>query len=47
MALNPISSEEVLAWCARRRLQLTPYEHSLIDRLDDLYLSVLNTKAPT
>ncbi|TFW15971.1 phage tail assembly chaperone [Duganella callida] len=44
MALNPLSSDEVLKWCARQRLSLSPYEHTLIDRLDDLYLSYQNQK---
>lgn len=35
----PISSEEVLAWCARQRVNFEPYEHDILDRLDDLYLS--------
>jgi hypothetical protein len=35
----PISSEEVLAWCARQRVSFEPHEHDILDRLDDLYLS--------
>jgi len=35
----PISSEEILAWCARQRVSFEPHEHDILDRLDDLYLT--------
>jgi hypothetical protein len=35
----PITSEEVFMWCARRRISFEPFEHDIIDLLDDLYLS--------
>lgn len=39
MGPNPITSEEVLAWCIRQQVALTPSEHTVIDQLDDLFLS--------
>lgn len=39
MAVNPITSTEILAWQARYRLALDPFEHQLLDRLDALFLS--------
>lgn len=39
MGPNPITSEEVLCWCARQGISFTPFENSVIDQLDDLYLS--------
>ncbi len=45
MAVNPLGSAEILAWQARHRVFLTPFEEGLIDQLDALYLSHQN-KAP-
>lgn len=39
MVPNPITSEEVIAWCARQGISFTPFENTVIDRLDDLFLS--------
>ena len=39
MGPGPISSTEVLDWCARRRVVFEPYEHDILDRIDGLYLS--------
>lgn len=39
MGPGPISSTEVLDWCARRRVVFEPHEHDILDRIDDLYLS--------
>lgn len=39
MGPGPLSSDEVLKWCARQRVSFEPYEHDILDRLDDLYLS--------
>lgn len=39
MAANPISSTEIRDWCALRRVSFEPFEHDVIDRLDDLFLS--------
>ncbi|WP_426076896.1 phage tail assembly chaperone [Janthinobacterium sp. PSPC3-1] len=39
MAVNPIASTEILAWQARHRLAVEPFEHQLLDSLDALFLS--------
>lgn len=39
MGMNPLSSTEVLAWLARRRRRLDPFEHDILDQIDDVYLS--------
>jgi hypothetical protein len=39
MAVNPIASTEILAWQARHRLAMEPFEHQLLDSLDALFLS--------
>jgi hypothetical protein len=44
MGPNPITSEEIFYWCARQGISFTPFENSVIDRLDDLYLSHQYTK---
>lgn len=38
MGPGPISSEEVNHWCARRRIVFDPFEHDILDRIDELYL---------
>jgi hypothetical protein len=43
MAVNPLSSLEVLAWQLRHRIRLTTFEEDLIDRLDGAYLAYQNT----
>lgn len=35
----PITSGEILCWCVRHGIYFTPFENSVIDQLDDLYLS--------
>jgi hypothetical protein len=42
MGVNPLTSAEILAWQRRHRLQFEPFEESIIDRLDALYLSKQN-----
>jgi hypothetical protein len=44
MGPNPITSAEILAWCARRRISFDPFEHDILDQLDELYLSHQCTK---
>ncbi|WP_420213849.1 phage tail assembly chaperone [Janthinobacterium fluminis] len=44
MALNPLSSAEILAWQRRHRLDIEPFEHAALDRLDALYLSHQSVK---
>jgi hypothetical protein len=39
MGINPLSSAEILAWQLRHQLRLDPFEESVIDRLDALYVS--------
>ncbi len=39
MGPGPIASEEIFYWCARRRITFSPFEHDIIDQLDELYLS--------
>lgn len=34
----PISSAEVRDWCALRRISFDPFEHDVLDQLDELYL---------
>jgi hypothetical protein len=36
---GPITSEEIVYWCVRQGVTFTPFEHTVIDQLDDLYLS--------
>lgn len=38
MDVNPLSSQEILAWQARHQVQMDPFEQDVIDRLDDLFL---------
>lgn len=38
IAVNPLADSEILAWQARRRIRLEPYEEGIIDRLDAAYL---------
>lgn len=47
MGVNPIPSEEVMWWCARQQITLTPFEHTVIDQLDDLYVHHQNKKDAT
>ena len=44
MAPNPISDEQVLAWQARRRIRLDPFESECIDALDEVYLASVGSK---
>lgn len=39
MGANPIASTEVLAWAARQRIDIDPFENTVLDRLDELYLT--------
>jgi hypothetical protein len=39
MGVAPLASAEILAWQQRQRLRLDPYEESVIDRLDALYVN--------
>lgn len=45
MAANALASSEILDWQRRYRLRFEPFEESVIDRLDSLYLSIINKKA--
>lgn len=47
MGVNPIASEEVMWWCARQQIALTPFEHAVIDQLDGLYVHHQNKKDST
>lgn len=38
MGVNSLTSEEILAWQRRFRLRFDPFEESIIDRLDALYV---------
>ncbi|WP_445081590.1 phage tail assembly chaperone [Massilia antarctica] len=39
MGANALTSAEILAWQARRRIRLDPWEEEVIDRLDALYVN--------
>lgn len=45
MALSAFSNAEVLAWQARHGKHFEPYEHEIVDRIDDLYIAQHNKKA--
>ncbi|HEX5126487.1 MAG TPA: hypothetical protein VFW00_07080 [Rhodocyclaceae bacterium] len=45
MAVNPISSSEILAWQQRQRIRFDPFEESVIDRLDATFLKHQNKPA--
>lgn len=38
MSIGPLSSAEILAWQQRRKVRFDPFEESIIDRLDVLFL---------
>lgn len=44
MCVNPLASVEILAWQARRRIRLDPWEEAVIDRIDSLYVTHQNKK---
>lgn len=46
MGVDPLSSQEILAWQTRYRLELDPFEHQVLDQLDNLYVHHQNKKAP-
>lgn len=44
MCVNPLASAEILAWQARHRIRLDPWEEAVIDRIDSLYVTHQNKK---
>lgn len=38
MAVNSLASAEILAWQARHGIRFEPFEESVIDRLDALFI---------
>lgn len=47
MAVNPLTSSEILAWQRRRRIRFDPFEEDVIDQLDSLQVTIHNKKATT
>lgn len=45
MAMNALTSTEILDWQRRYRTRFEPFEESVIDRLDSIYISTNNKKA--
>lgn len=43
MAVNPLSSLDILAWQLRHRIRLTAWEEELLDQLDAAYISHQNS----
>lgn len=41
-SLNPITDEGVEAWARRRRVRLLPFEHRLIDAMEEVFLRIKN-----
>jgi hypothetical protein len=42
MGANSLTSSEILAWQTRNRIRFDPFEESVIDRLDSLFLQHQN-----
>lgn len=46
MGVSPLTSAEILAWQERHRIRFDPFEESVIDRLDLLFVYHQNKPAP-
>jgi hypothetical protein len=46
MGTSPLTSAEILAWQERHRIRFDPFEESVIDRLDLLFVHHQNKPAP-
>jgi hypothetical protein len=47
MAINPLTSDEILKWQRRRGIRFAPFEEEVIDQLDALQVTTYNKKATT
>lgn len=45
MALNALTSNEILKWQRRYRIRFEPFEELAIDQMDSLYINANNKKA--